>query len=256
MEDANRALALAPDLPEAGVLRSVVYEKMDEARRGLGPFDYRLENHPGDTDALVLQGMAHCVLGQYDQALASFGRALVLSPTDSRIFAGRGHVYLERGDLEQALANLERSWELDPHDGSTGLLLAWARLRRGEPGDEISAWLEMVATRSEEPDSARICHGIALLLRQQFEGARAAFDQVLKLHPEQREATFWKGLACMFLQRDEEALTALEQIRSAAIPLPAVLFTPLRRVAAVRPAFYQQQLLPLLQTEGPHSSAV
>lgn len=247
VEDANRVLVLALDLPEALMLRSVVYEEMDEARRGLGTFDTRLESHPDDTDALVLQGMAHCVLGQYDQALASFARALALAPTNPRIAAGRAHVHLERGDLEQAQADLARSWELDPHDGTMGLLLAWVRLCRGEPDAQVSAWLETLATSIEEQDTARICHSIALLLHQQYEEALATLEQVLHLHPEQREAAFWKGLACVFLKRDEEALGALEQARSAAIPLPAVLFTPLRRVASVRPEFYQEQLLPLLQ---------
>lgn len=250
VEDAHRVLMLAPDLPEALTLRSLVCEEMDEVRRGLGAFDYRLENHPDDTDALVLQGMAHCALGQHDQALASFARALTLAPTNPRVFAGRAHVHLERGDLEQAQADLARSWELDPQDGSTGLLLAWVRLCRGEPDDEISAWLETLAASIEAPDLAQICHGLALLLHQQFEEAWTDFDQVLKLYPEQREAAFWKGFACVFLQRDEEALAALKQARSAEIPLPTMLFTPLRRVAAVRPEFYQEQLLPLLQAAG------
>ncbi len=256
VEDANWVLVLAPDLPEATMLRSVMYEDMDEARRRPGTFDYRLEYHPRDTDVSVLQGMAHSALGQYDQALASFERALTLDPTDAQIYAGRGHVHLERGDLELAQRDLARSWELDRHDGTVILLLAWVRLCREEPDAQISAWLETLATSIPQQDIAQICRGIALLVHQQFEEALAALEQVLQLHPEHREAAFWKGLACVFLKHDEEALAALEQARSAALPLPAVLFTPLRRVASVRPEFYQKQLLPLLQAAEPRSPVI
>jgi tetratricopeptide (TPR) repeat protein len=254
VEDTNRMLALAPELPEVTLLRNVVYAEMDKARRGLGTFDYRLENAPGDTDAAVLQGMAHCALGQYDQALASFERALALNATHPRIYAGRGHVHLERGDLEHAHTDLARSWELDPHDGTTGLLLAWVRLCRGEPDDQIRVWLERLTAslQEQEPTIALISQGIVLLLQQQFEEALAVFEQVLQLYPQQGEALFWKGLVCALLMQDKEALAALEQTRSAEIPLPTVLFTALRRVASVRPEFYQQQLLPLLQGAEPH----
>jgi tetratricopeptide (TPR) repeat protein len=247
VEDGTQVLLLAPDLPEAAMFRGVVYEDMDERRRGLGNFDYRLEQNPHDEEAYVLQGMARCALGQYERALASFERALALDPTDPRIYAGRGHVHLERGDLERAQRDLTRSWELDAHDGTTGLLLAWVRLCREEPDAEISALLETLATSISQQDIALICRGIMLMLHRQFEEALAVLEQVIQLHPQHGEALFWKGLACVFLKHDSEALAALEQARSAEIPLPTVLFTPLRRVAAVRPDFYQEQVLPLLQ---------
>lgn len=253
VEDANQTLVLAPDLPEAAMLRSVVYADRDRARRGLGTFDERLAYHPRDTDATLLQGMAHGVLGRYDQALASFERALALDPTDARIFAGRGHIHLERGDLEQAQKDLTRSWELDAHDGTTGLLVAWVGLCREEPDAQISAMLETLAASISQQDIALTCQGIACILHQQFEEALAALEQVLQSHPQHGKAAFWKGLACVFLKQDAEALAALEQARTTEIPLPAVLFMPLRRVAPVRPNFYQEHLLPLLQAMKQYS---
>jgi tetratricopeptide (TPR) repeat protein len=247
VEDANWVRVLASDLPEAALLRSVVYEDMDEARRGLGNFDYRLEHHPHDKEAYVLQGMAHCTLGQHERALASFERALAIDPADSRIYAGRAHIHLERGDLEQAQRDLARSWELDMRDGITGLLFAWVRLCREEPDTRISTLLETLATSISQQDIAQICRGIAHIVCQQFEDARTVLEQVLQLHPQQGAASFWKGLACMFLKQDIEALAALKHARTAEIPLPAVLFTPLHWLASVRQDFYQEQVLPLLQ---------
>jgi tetratricopeptide (TPR) repeat protein len=249
LEDINQTLILTPNLPEAALFRNLVYEEMDKARRGLGNFDYQLELYPDDKDAYVLQAMAHSALGQYDQALASFEQALSLDPTDPRIYAGRGHIHLERGDLELAQEDLLRSWELDNMDETTGMLLVWVRLCLAEPDTQINTLLERFATSSSQQDIARTCRGIALILQQQFEEAVTVLEQVLRHNPTYSEAAFWKGLACASLKQDAEALAALEQARSGEIPLPAALFTPLRWVAQTHPDFYQEQLLPFLQTE-------
>ncbi|GHO90889.1 hypothetical protein KSF_009370 [Reticulibacter mediterranei] len=247
IEDINQVLILTPNLPEAVQCRNLMYEEMDKARRGLGDFDYQLELYPDDKDAYVLQAMAHSSIGQYEQALASFEQALSLDPTDPRIYAGRGHIHLEQADLELAQEDLLRSWELDSQDETTGMLLAWVRLCLDESDEQINPLLERFATNSSQQNIALTCRGIMLIRQQQFAEAIEVFEQVLQHSPTYSEAAFWKGLACAFLEQDAVALAALEQAKSADIPLPAVLFTPLRWVAQTRPDFYQEQLLPFVQ---------
>jgi tetratricopeptide (TPR) repeat protein len=134
-------------------------------------------------------------------------------------------------------------------DETTGMLLVWVRLCLEEPDAQITALLERFAAGSSQQDIARTCRGIALILQQQFEEAVAVLERVLQHNPTYSEAAFWKGLACAFLKQDAETLASLKQARSADIPLPAALFTPLRWVAQTRPDFYQEQLLPFLQPE-------
>lgn len=74
-------------------------------------------------------------------------------------------------------------------------------------------------------------------------------DQASQIVPQQGEAAFWKSIICAYLaylEQDAESLAALEQARHAELPLPVILFTLWQRVAAVRPVFYQEQVLPLL----------
>jgi tetratricopeptide (TPR) repeat protein len=246
IEDINQVLILTPNLPEAARFRNLVYEEMDKARRGFGDFDYQLELYPDDKDAYVLQAMAHTAIGQYDQALASFEQALSLDPTDPRIYAGRGHIHLERADLKMAQEDLLRSWELDSQDETTGMLLAWVRLCLDELDEQINPLLERFATGSSQQNIALTSRGILLIRQQQFAQAVEVFEQVLQHSPMYSEAAFWKGLACAFLEQDAVALAALEEARSGEIPLPAVLFTPLRWIAQMRPDFYQEQLLPFV----------
>jgi tetratricopeptide (TPR) repeat protein len=255
LEDATRLLLLAPDLPEAALFHHLVFQKLDASRSEPDAFERSLAGSRSDTDTALLQAMAHCALGHYEQALASFNQALQRDPTDARLYAGRGHVHLERGAVEQA-QDLIRSWELNPHDDRAGLLLAWLWLCQDEPDARMAALLETLATRSVRQEDALLSQGMVSVLHQQFEQALGSFEQVLALDPQQGEAWFWKGVACAFLQRDSQALVALEQARQAGVPLPLALFRLLRRVAAVRPEFYQQQLLPLLQATASHSPMI
>jgi tetratricopeptide (TPR) repeat protein len=101
--------------------------------------------------------------------------------------------------------------------------------------------------------SAQIGQGIALVARQRYEKALDVLRTVLQKHPQRAEAWFWHGLACVFAQRDAEALVALEHARTAEIPLSAVLFTPLRWTTAARPDFYQERLVPFLQDMEHHA---
>lgn len=247
LEESTRVVSLAPDLSEAALLRTLIYADLELRRQGLGPFEGRLARDPNDSEAYLLQGMARCALGQYEQALDSFARAQALVPTDPRIYAGRGHVFLELGDLAQAQENLACCWEINPQDGTIGLLLAWVRLCQDEPDTQVSALLETVAQDAGEPAIQLLGQGMTYLLQQQFAEALAVLDQAQQLHSHQGEAAFWKGLVCVYLEQDAEALEALKQAQTAEFPLPAVLFTPVRRVALVRPAFYHEHLQPLLQ---------
>ncbi len=256
MEDVTRLLLLLPDLPEAALLRNNIAQDVEAMWRGQDDFERGRLRDFQDTEAALVQGMASCALGHYEQALTIFAQALALDPTDHRLYAGRGHVYLERGELAQAQADLAHSWELNPHDERAGLLLAWIWLCQDEPEAQGSALLETLAAQSARREEALLCRGMKHVLHQQFAEALDAFEQALELSPERSEVWFWKGLACAFLKRDQEALEALEQARHAEIPPPPVLWRPLRRVATVRPEFFQERLLPLLQSVESHSPAI
>jgi len=246
LEESTRVVSLSPVLPEAALLRTLIYADIEQRRQGLGLFEARLARNPADSEAYLLQGMARCALGQYEQALASFAQAQAINPTDARIYAGRGHVHLERGDLVQARRELRKGWELDPADGMLGLLLAWVQLCLQEPEEQITALLAPIAERAADQEITLVCQGILALLQQEFAEALALLDQACQIAPQQGEAAFWKSIICAYLEQDAEALAALKQVRHAELPLPAILLTVWQRVAAVRPVFYQEQVLPLL----------
>jgi tetratricopeptide (TPR) repeat protein len=194
--------------------------------------------------------MACCLLDEAQQAIQSFDQALNLEPNSAWAYAGRGHVHLEMGQIEQARADLLRSQQLAPGDIYGGLLLAWIDLSQEEslPGrPDLLVRLEALAALDRQQPAAALCQGVALLLRERFEEALAAFEQALLQSPGMGAASFWKSLACAFLGRDEEAVAALGQVRASGVPLPKVLLAPLRWLEQKNLHFYSTYAVPMLE---------
>jgi tetratricopeptide (TPR) repeat protein len=244
--DFDGALLLDPQLGGAHILRSLTYEEFDEARRGLGDFDYILELNPYDAQAYALRGMAYYSLNEYQRAIQNLNRALELDPNDAHVYASRGNVYLWLGDIGQAIADFQRSRELDPYDLYVSLVLEWVSMGQQEPDPETPVRLEAIAAINLHQYAAYVSRGIALLLRERFEEALAELERAILLNPQKVDAYFWKSLACAFLGRDADAATALEQMMTAELPLPAVLLTPLHWLEQKRSDFYIKYAMPVL----------
>ena len=244
--DFDRILVFDPRLEGVAALRSLAYEELNERGRGLGNFDRAIERNPADAQAYILRGMALCALGDYDRALKNLTHALDLDPGMAQAYAGRGHVYLEMGDIERAMADFRRGLDHTPQDAHIGLLLEWAGMCQGAPDSEAPARLEAIAGMNPEQYAGHVCRGMALLLRERLEEAQAEFDQALLLDESLGHAHFWKSLVCAELQRDEEAVVALERAKTPELPLPEVFFTPLHWLEQKRPDFYRAYVVPVL----------
>jgi tetratricopeptide (TPR) repeat protein len=248
--DFDQAYTLDQELEGAQILRRLASWEFMAYRPGRGDFDREIALDPNDAQAHVLRGMACCLLDEEQQAIQSFDQALDLEPNNAWAYAGRGHVSLEMGQIEQARADLLRSQQLAPGDIYGGLLLAWMDLCQEEalPGrPDLLARLEALAAFDRQQPAAALCQGVALLLRERFEEALAAFEQALLQSPGMRAASFWKSMACALLGRDEEAAAALGQARTSDVLLPKVLLAPLRWLEQKNLHFYRTYAVPMLE---------
>lgn len=248
--DFDRALMLDQELEGALLLRRLASWESIGYRPGRGDFDQAIELDPNDAQVDVQRGMAYCCLDEAQRALQSFDQALDLNPNNAQAYAGRGHVHLEMGQIEQGRADLLRSQQLTPNDIYVGLLLEWMDLRLEEslPGrPDILARLEELAMLGRQQPAAMLCQGIALTLRERFEEALVALELALRQNPRMRAASFWKSMACALLGRDEEAATALGQVRASDLPLPKVLLAPLHWLEQKNLHFYRTYAVPVLE---------
>ena len=113
----DRALAIAPDLPEAhlamGVFHYWGHRDYDSALRAL---DRAIELQPSNSDSRTFRAAIYRRRGERRRSLAEFERALELDPREGSIPTEIGNSYLDLrrwSDAEQALS---RALALDPHN--------------------------------------------------------------------------------------------------------------------------------------------
>src|SRR4029077_7870807 len=115
--DIERALALAPDLPDAylalGTFHYWVHRDYDSALRAL---DRAIELQPSNFDSRTARAAIYRRRGEWRRSLAEFERAAELSPRDSLSSTELGNTYLWLRRWSEAERALSRALALDPHN--------------------------------------------------------------------------------------------------------------------------------------------
>ena len=113
--DAERALALAPDLAAAqlAIGYSDYYGRGDYAA-ALKAFAAALAQRPNDVDALAARGFVQRRQGRFDDAIASFKQALAHDPRNSGLANELGETNLETSRFADAETWFQRALALDP----------------------------------------------------------------------------------------------------------------------------------------------
>ncbi|MBN1889878.1 MAG: tetratricopeptide repeat protein [Thermoflexales bacterium] len=134
------------------------------------------------------QGIAAQNLGQVERAtsllekaVASYTRALAILPGDATILNGRATALAWSGRYEAAIADYD-ALRGSPKDGALRLNRGWTHLK----------WAEALAKNGHDQAAA-----------SQFEQARADFDHLVELEPDNATYYVWRGLT-YHLQDDWE----------------------------------------------------
>jgi TolB-like protein/Flp pilus assembly protein TadD/tRNA A-37 threonylcarbamoyl transferase component Bud32 len=113
----ERALAIAPDSPEAYLALGVFYywgrRDYDSALRAL---DRAIELQPSNFDSRTFRAAIYRRRGEWPRSLAEFERALELNPRDSLGPTELGNTYLSLRRWSEAERALTRALALDPHN--------------------------------------------------------------------------------------------------------------------------------------------
>ena len=248
--DYKRALELAPESAWVYVERGRSYRQLRDYERAIADYKRALELAPESAWsyelawAYVERGIAYLKLKDYGRAIADYNRAVELDPNDAWTYVERGVAYLYLQDIRQARADFAQSRELDGTNVRAAWMIEWSDLCLERPDLATAERLEAIAALNTTDAIAYVCRGVALGLRGNFLQALTRLEQAILLEPEGWDAYFWKGMVCASLERDTEAMAALE--RALALDLPPVLLAPLRWLEQDRPNFYEQFVAPLL----------
>jgi Flp pilus assembly protein TadD len=89
-KEAEAALRLAPDLPEAHAAMGWAQHANHAERRALGEFSIALKGLPNDALLWRGIGVVHRRLGDWSEVTAAFERAAQLNPRDADLFSVLG----------------------------------------------------------------------------------------------------------------------------------------------------------------------
>jgi TolB-like protein/Tfp pilus assembly protein PilF/tRNA A-37 threonylcarbamoyl transferase component Bud32 len=121
----ERALAIAPDLPEAhlalGIFHYWGHHNYDSA---LSALDRAIELQPSNSDSRTFRAAIYRRRGEWRRSLAESERALELNPRESLSSTDIGDTYLSLRRWSEAERALTRALALDPHNINAGFHLA------------------------------------------------------------------------------------------------------------------------------------
>ncbi len=143
---ADRALALAPNLPEAHLaLGDYYYWGFRNYIEAVPQFQRALQLAPNSLSAIGGLAFIDRRTGQLEQALGALGKAVSLAPRDRVVLAEYGVTYLILRRYPQAVQQLSRSLEVDPaYTDSRDFLM---RARLFGTGDVQTARTDMESPR-------------------------------------------------------------------------------------------------------------
>ena len=169
---AQRALALAPGLPEGHIALAWVLADYDwDWKSAQGELERALALAPGDGDAHRASASLAMQLGLGEESIALARRAVALDPLSKPARVVLGDCCMRAGHLDEAVASLQFALDLAPNAGITHYILSCARLLQGRAAEALNE-----AEREPIPYLRLLCVALA----QHTLGDTAASDAALR----------------------------------------------------------------------------
>jgi TolB-like protein/Tfp pilus assembly protein PilF len=183
--EAETALRLAPDLPQAHWAMGVAYTwGPRDVRRALEEMRRAAEKLPGSAELRSWIGMLHRGVGEWDQALAAFEQAKALDPRDALLFEDLGSgTYQALRRYREAVAAMNQALALAPDAASDREVKAYIYFLWQGQLDTLRSVLEQVPEDSGG-STDKLFWRVALALWERRP------DALLALLPDPQRITF------------------------------------------------------------------
>lgn len=117
VEAMERALALEPELPDAGSLHLFIgraWQELGDPSAALRWYERAVRIDPLNPQALGVLAMAYFRERRYEEALARYRTLEEIRPDSARTHSNVGAILYHLGRPEEALLSIERALALDP----------------------------------------------------------------------------------------------------------------------------------------------
>jgi len=168
---AQRALALAPDLPEGHIALAWVLADYDwDWKNAQRELERALALAPGDGDVHRASASLAMQLGRSEESIAFARRAVALDPLSKPAHVVLGDCCMRAGQLDEAVASLQFALDLAPNAGITHYILSCARLLQGRAAEALT---------EAEREPIPYLHLLCVAMVQHTLGDTAASDAAL-----------------------------------------------------------------------------
>lgn len=209
----RQAIELAPSLLDARLKLGNVLARAERFAAATDLYTAVLERDPENSEALLKRAAAAMEQSQYRDAAADLDHLLELRPDSSEGTIRSAVVSIELGDVRRGEELYRRALELDlaPRErASASFELATLLNGQGE-SDEALALYEAAISADPALTDPYFPLGNMLGQRHDYEGALAAYRQLLSLEPDHELARLGVATVLVLEGREREAVASLEE---------------------------------------------
>ncbi len=205
--NAERAVELAPDMPETLRIRGWVLSMQGEWERAEQDYDRVLQLQPKDTLTLSARARVRDALGRHDEAVDDLTAALALEPESAAFYGERALARMRQGAYDAALADHDEALRREPEDATFHNNKAWTLLHAGRPREALASAERAVAL---EPESAYVL-GTRCWARAALGETQGAIEDCRKSVEKASAHRLDEGMLKMLSGQPAEALAIWEE---------------------------------------------
>ena len=223
LEEAEIALRLAPDLPQAHVAMGLAYYRgWRDYRRALDELAIALKGLPNDAELWQYTGSVRRRMGDWDGTVAAFEKSFQLNPRSARTVLGLGKTYGSARRYSDAVHACDRALSLAPDLEDAAIFKGWTYVLWQGQLDTLRTALDRLGRNTDYNRAALLLleHNSNGLLQLEKNARFDHFDEQAAFVPTALYAAWAHQL-----RGDDTAAraafgSALERLDSAAVKLP------------------------------------
>ena len=189
--------------------RAVCYYSSKDFKHALEDLNPVIEKIPGLPQARMLRALVYGELGQDDKKKEDLAQALNAAPADPSLLKWRASVYMEDEDYPDARKDLEVA-KLFADDAETEMYLGLAQYNMGSVDSAFQS-LDKAIQLDATYLPAYIYAGSFSLEQDKYEQAVKYLDFAGRLDPKNNTISFYKGIALVELDKVDEGCRFLRK---------------------------------------------
>jgi tetratricopeptide (TPR) repeat protein/S1-C subfamily serine protease len=182
-----------------------------EMELAIKAFSQAIELAPTLAEAYIERASAYGLTGRFADALADAHVAVELSPNDPDVYHTRAYVHWLSADYPAALADIDQLLQLDPQNDDGFNLRALFLASQGDYEAALVDVNQALDLRPSNNTNLLDTRGYIYLKAEQYEQARADYEEILSQGIEHAYALLGRGLTYTALDEPERALELLDQ---------------------------------------------